>query len=291
DIGSGKTTMINHLAGFWEHNSHRFRVVKIEGFKMRDSRISSIMRELIVKINPSAQIPVQIERIYHALTDELRAFTRNRNNRVILMVDEAQDWNLQTFRDVKKIYEINGNGMEHLLSVVFFGKPHKKWNWILESEELGFRIDPIFLEKLDAEEMARLAEERFGLRFVSKRVKDRFVAAVMFRTPLGIEYFARSIKKELGLSEDQQAAVTEEIVLRVPMLSIRHRIRQAGGSMTGFAKFADTIIPHRKISIQRVSEFNNGKLDDEKLNSDLMLAGEEYIKTLETEKRRRIAGE
>lgn len=291
DVGSGKTTLVNYLADFWQGYPSRFRVVTLKGFEMRMSRISSIMRLLIETVNPDAYVPQQIERMYHALSVELRHFCKKRDNRVILMIDEAQDLNYQTFRDIKKVYEIDGHGRDHLLSVVLFGKPHRKWDKILASEELGFRIHPEFLEKLNNEELLQIAEERFGIKFSSKRVRERFASAIRFKTPLGVEFFSRSVRREMGISDDTDALITDELIQKIPMLTIKHRLRQAGITQTEYAKFANNAIPHKSITRQRVSEYFNGQIADDKLAADLELAAEQLITSRENDARKRLSGE
>ncbi len=291
ELGSGKTTLFNHLSEYWNQYPHRFRVVSIKGFEMQFSRITSIMKLMIEAINPDAHIPKQIERIYQVLSDELKLFCKNQNNRVILMVDEAQDLNLQTFRDIKKIQEIDGHGRDHLISVVLFGKPHRKWDKLFSTPELGYRMEAVLLEKLNAEELSKIAEERFNLKFENNKVRERFTAALKFKTPLGVEFFSRALRKELGIEEDETALVTSDLATRIPMLSLKIRARQAGITQSEIAKVANSAIPHRKIGIQRVNELFSGKLDDDKLADELTLVTEDMINRRLAAKRRRISGE
>ncbi len=291
ELGSGKTTLYNYLADYWNQHPHRFRVVTIKGFDDRISRISSIMKLLIESINPDAHIPKQIERVFQTLTRELRVFCKNANNRVILMVDEAQDMNLQTFRDIKKIHEIDGHGRDHLLSVVLFGKPHRKWDKLFSTPELGYRMEAVLLEKLNAEELSRIAEERFNIKFENNKVRERFTAALKFKTPLGVEFFSRALRKELGIEDDETALVTADLATRIPMLSLKIRAKQAGITQAEIAKVANQTIPNRKVGIQRVNELFSGKLDDDKLADELTLVTEDMINRRFAAKRRRISGE
>lgn len=294
EIGSGKTLLYNHLADYWNQYPHRFRVVTMKGFDMRASRISGIMRMLIESINPAAQIPVQIERMYQALSAELRSFCKAESSRVILMIDEAQDLTRQTFRDIKKIHEIDGHGRDHLLSVVYFGKPHRKWDILLADPEIGFRTQLLILEKLTAEELLKIAEERYGLKFENTRARERFAASVRFKTPLGVEFFARALRQELYLGEDEPVHVTMELATRVPMLSLKFRVRQAGVKHAQIAKEAGKIMPEKSINNQRVSEVLNGApaaINNEKLCEAVVLAAERLINDALSEKQRRISGE
>lgn len=290
EIGSGKTTLFDYLSDFWRQHPSRFKVITIKGFDMKASRVSAIMKLLIEKINPDAHIPVQIERIYDVLTHELRAFCSKKENRVILMIDEAQDLNTQTFRDIKKLHEISGNGRAHLLSVILFGKPHRKWDLLYSSPELGFRIQDVILEALSADELVQIAEEKFSLKFESKKVRERFVASMPYKTPLGVEHFSLAIKKELGVDDDDTVMVTADLVARIIMLTYKIRLKQAGGTQGGFADFASSV-SSRKISRQRSNEFFNGKLDNAELNREMSLLAEEYLKHLSQQKRRLAVGE
>lgn len=290
DIGSGKTTISNYLLDFWSAYPNRFRVVFIKGFDMRISRISSIMKLLIEKINPDAHIPTQIERIYDVLAYELKSFCTKKENRVILMIDEAQDLTLQTFKDIKKIHEISGNGRAHLLSVILFGKPHRKWDLLYGGPELGFRIQNVILEPLSAEELTQIAEEHFQLRFESSKVRERFVASMPYKTPLGVEHFAITVKKELGVDDDNEVMVTADMLSKIIMLTYKIRLKHAGGTQAGLAEFAAKV-SGKRISRQRVNEFLNDKLGDEELSREMTLLAEEYIKNLMQQKHRLVVGE
>jgi energy-coupling factor transporter ATP-binding protein EcfA2 len=290
EIGSGKTTLFNYLADFWQQHPNRFKVVTVKGFDMKASRVSAIMKLLIEKINPDAHIPIQIERIYDVLTHELRTFCAKEENRVILMIDEAQDLNTKTFRDLKKLHEISGNGRDHLLSVILFGKPHRKWDLLYAGPELGFRMQDVILESLSSDELVQIAEERFALRFDSKKVRDRFVASMAYKTPLGVEHFALALRKEIGADDEDSVLVTSDLVTKIPMLTYKFRFKQAGITQSDFADFASKVLG-RKVSRQRVNEFNNGKLNEAGLNNDLMLAAEEMLKQHAQQKRRLAVGE
>lgn len=280
EYGSGKTTLYNHLADFWGRYPNKFRLVTIKGFKMSSSRGSAIMRLLIQALNPKADIPIHIESIYNLLAEELQKFRKTKDNKVILMIDEAQDMNRQTFRDIKKIYEIAGCGREHLLSVVLFGSPSKRWN-MLTGVELGYRIHPVLLDSLSNDELLKIAEERFNLKFKTPKVRERFAQALHTKLPLGVEQFAAAIRRELKLPYEADAVVTDELVLKAPVLSLRIVCKQLGLTNVMLARMVNELIPNRRISPQRISEYFNGKITDEELYKNITVAIHTVIKDRE----------
>lgn len=291
EIGAGKTTLYNHLAEYWEKQPYRFRIVTMKGFDMRRSRASVIIRLLISKLNPQANIPVSIEMMYKLLEEELRTFCKSGNNRVILMIDEAQDMPWQTFCDIKKIHEIGGLGKEHLMSVILFGKTHRKWNRFLETPELGYRAHYLILEKLNNDDLLRLAEEKYGLKFENSRIRERFGAVVKFKTPLGVEFFARAIRNELGIEDNETAIVTSDLAVKVPMLTLKYRLKQEGITQAEVARVLDKAIPNKKINLQRTSEFLNGKINDEELNRDIALVLESMLNKRTLDRKMRVSGD
>lgn len=290
EVGSGKTTMFNYLADYWNSNPQKFRVITVKAFESPLTKIGVIMRLMMESVNSDVQVPRGIERQYKVLTDELFRFTRNRTNRVILMIDEAQDLNLQTFMDIKKIHEIAGSGMKNMFSVILFGKPHRKWDKLYAGPEIGYRMNMILLEELTQEEILKIAEQRFTLHFDSDSVRKRFVSSVKYKTPLGIEFFAKALKAEAGLDESESAHVNAELVTRIPMLSLKIRARQAGIKQHEIAEAGRAVIKHKKVNEQRVSEFMNNKLDDEQLANDLTIVTEQLINSRLANNRRRISG-
>ncbi len=290
DVGSGKTTMFNYLADYWSSNPQKFRVITVKAFESPLTKIGVIMRLMMETINSDIHIPRGIERQYKGLTDELFRFTRNRSNRVILMIDEAQDLNYQTFMDIKKIHEIAGNGMKNMFSVILFGKPHRKWDKLYAGPEIGYRMNMVLLEELTQDEMIKIAEQRFTLNFENDAVRKRFTASVKYKTPLGIEFFAKALKKELGLDESESAHVNSELVTKIPMLSLKIRAKQAGIKQHDIAEAGRQVIKHKKVNEQRVSEFMNNKLDDEQLATELTVITEQLINSSLTRKRNIISG-
>lgn len=292
EVGSGKTTLFNHLAEYWEQYPHRFRIATIKGFDMRRSRASVIIRLLLSKLNPQADIPVSIEMMYKLLEQELRSFCKPGNNRVILMIDEAQDMPFQTFRDIKKIHEINGPGREHLISVILFGKQgDRKLKKYINTNELGFRTHYLLLNALNNEDLLKIAEQKYGLRFENTRVKERFGSTIQFKTPLGVEFFARALRNELGIEDSEPAIVTAELASKIPMITIKYKLHQAGITQAKAAAFVDKTIPNKKMSPQKMNELLNGKLNDAELERQATLALETMLNDLADNRHVRVSGD
>lgn len=266
DIGSGKTRILSELTDYWTQYPHKFAVVKMHGFRHKYSRVSAIIQLLCEEINPDLDISAfMIEKKYHALGDALRETKK----KVILIVDEAQDFNHQTFKDLKKIHEITGNGLKHLFSIILFGKTDRKWNYVFSTPELGYRIRHLTLDELTQDEIITIAEKSYLLTFQNERVKESFARQIQFKTPLGIEFSANSIRNQYGLDEDQKAMVTREIMQKLPFFTIKYQFKMLGIRQKDFAQYANEMGASKKVNEQRASEFFGGKLNDEKLEKEL----------------------
>ncbi len=289
-VGSGKTTIFNWLSDYWNQTPQKFRVITIKAFDSPNTRIGAIMKFMIEKINPDIHVPGGLEKQYRVLSQELANFTRNNSNRVILMIDEAQDMNNKTFRDIKKIHEITGNGKNNLFSVILFGKPHNRWNNLYADPELGYRINIFTLDELTQAEILTIAEKRFNLTFESEAVRKRFTAVIKYKTPLGVEFFAKSLKRKLGLDNDDTAHVNAELVLAIPMIDLQFRAKQAGLKQSIIAERCREVITGKKINEQRVSEFFNNKISDPTLVEEMTIVIESFIDQRLKQKHRTITG-
>lgn len=274
EVGAGKTRLFNILTEHWEKYPHKFSVVKLRSFRQRagNSRISSIMNELIRAIDPDTDIPRVIEQRYALLEDCLRSSKKN----IILIIDEAQDMSVQTFRDLKKIHEIDGD-RENLFSIILLGKTHRQWNHILKTPELGYRINCLKLEDLTSDEIIQIAEESFNLKFENQRVRDRFCSAVKYKTPLGVKFISNALRMQTGAGKTESFTVTSEIIKIVPYLTIKYRVRQANIKNVDIVETAQKALPHRKINKQRISELLNGHLDNDVLEGELTAVIESMI--------------
>jgi len=231
DIGIGKTTMYNILKSFWETYPHKFSVVEMKCFKSRYSRISPIMKSILRAIDPSQKIPVTTEEKYFLLRDELKKSKKN----IILVADEAQDLNLQTFKDIKKIHEIFGEE-EHLFSFVCFGKHDTKWTDVFSTPELGSRMQLVELGRCSKEELSLIAKKTFKLKFQSDRILERFITFLPNKTPLDIQDAANIIRYNKAVPESQTVEITQDIMINLPAMLIKYRNKKSGVTQAKIAE-------------------------------------------------------
>lgn len=290
EIGSGKTTMFNHLEEHWISHPDKFKVVTVKSFDSPYTKIGIIMRFLLEAMNPEVHIPRGNERMYKLLADELRRYSK-KNFKIILMIDEAQDLRTQTYYDIKKIHEITGNGMSHLFSVILFGKNARKWDRLYAGPEIGYRMDVTFLESLSEEEIVKIAESKYNIRFETDKVRKRFCASLQYKTPLGIEYFCNALKREMGLNEDETIFINAELVIKIPTITQKIRLKQAGVSQHQFADYCRNTSPNKKYNPQRISEYFNGRISpDDPTGRELYLLAEQAIANAYNLRRKKISG-
>lgn len=291
EIGSGKTTMFNYLEEHWRNHPETFRVVTVKSFDSPFSRIGIIMKLLLEALSPSIHIPHGNEMKYKLLTTELRKYSK-KNFKIILMIDEAQDLRNQTFRDIKKIHEITGNGMSHLFSVIFFGKTAKKWDAFLQDTEIGYRMNMTYLEPLSEEDILKIASEKYKINFETDRVRKRFCSMSRFKTPLGIEYFTNLIKREVGVGIDDPVYINTELLLKIPTIVTKARLKHGGITQQQLADYARKVSPNRKYNLQRISEWLNGKIaSDDPVARDLELIAEQIMANAYNVRRGKISGD
>lgn len=290
EIGSGKTTMFDYLEDYWKSHPDKFRVVTVKSFDSPYSKIGILMRFLLEAMNPDVHIPRGNERMYKLLADELRKYSK-KNFKIILMIDEAQDLRNQTFYDIKKIHEISGNGMSHLFSVILFGKPVRKWDRLYAGPEIGYRMDITFLEGLADEEIVKIAESKYNIQFETDKVRKRFCASLQYKTPLGIKYFSEALKREMGIGIDEAVYVNAELVIKIPTITQKIRLKQAGVSQQQFADYCRNISSNKKYNPQRVSEYFNGKIPtDDPVGRELYILAEQAIADAYNIRRKKVSG-
>ena len=291
EIGSGKTTMFDYLEEHWRSHPDKFRIVTVKSFDSPYTRAGIIMRFLLEALNPSTHIPRGNERMYKLLEAELRKFSK-KNFKIILMIDEAQDLRNQTYFDIKKIHEIAGNGMSHLLSVIMFGKPSRKWDRLYAGPEIGYRMDITFLEQLNEEEIVKIAETKHSINFESDRVRKRFCSILQYKTPLGIEYFSNALKREVGVALDDPLYIDSNLIIKIPTITLKIRLKQAGITQQQYADYARQVSPSKKYNLQRISEFLNGKIPpDNDTAKELTLIAEQMLANKYNTRRGQISGD
>ncbi|EHQ08280.1 ATP-binding protein [Leptonema illini] len=277
EVGSGKTTLYNHMVDYWQQYPHKFSVVKVKAFKGQGpSRISALSKLLVRAIDPELHIPGDIESRYEVLARALRYNATHNNRRVILAIDEAQDLSLQTFRDLKKLHEIDGRDrrgehQDNLFSILYFGKLHNTWDRLFSLPELGYRINRVKLELLTSEEIILFAEQKWNLKFQDIKTKERFPAVVRHKTPLGVKYVSMALRQTeefVDWPDHQPITVRKDHLQILPLLSLKWMVKQSGYTLqqlTDLAKEKGV----KSASRQRISEMLSGKLQDSAIGQQL----------------------
>lgn len=256
EVGSGKTHLYNHLLDFWQSRPDKFIVHEMKAFISYKSKVPSMMKELIQKVNPDANIPGFPEARYRVLKDALIEADAA-GKKVILLIDECQDLSVDSFRDLKKVHEIAGNGKSHLFTIAMFGKLTPRYNTILSTRELGYRMTRVFYEELSNEDLILIAESRFGLSFKGEKAKLRFCSGLRSRTPLGVQDFAHVLE---GLPS-YEGKVTDELIMEYATFGWKLELRLRGSSQKEAAAFLSKLYPQMSGTKQKVSDFVSGKLN------------------------------
>jgi len=258
-IGSGKTTMFDFLTSYWKNHPDKFKIATVKSFDSPYTKIGVIMRFMLELLEPGIHIPRGNERLYKLLEERLPKYA-DKNFKIILCIDEAQDLPKQTFFDIKKIHEIKGaNGP--CFSVIMFAKPHKRMLAIQESEEIGYRTNILLLEELEAEEVLKIAQEKYNIRFSDLHTQRKFYQQLQSKTPLEIQFIAHVLRKELNLQDSDPIMIDKNMTIFALRRVLYMRLRQAGFTINAIAKRIEEVTGN-KIARQRVSEFFNGHIDD-----------------------------
>lgn len=258
-IGSGKTTMFDWLTRYWKQHPDKFKVVTIKSFDSPYTKIGVIMRFMLELLDPGIHIPRGNERVYKLLEELLPKYA-DKNFKIILCIDEAQDLPRQTFFDIKKVHEIKGaNG--NCFSVIMFAKPHRRMLTIQETEEIGYRTNILLLDKLEEEEVLKIAQEKHNIGFSDAQTRRKFYQQLENKTPLEIQFVAQTLRKELNLQDGERIIIDKNMTIFALRRVLFMRLRQAGFTVNSIARYIENITGN-KIARQRVSEYFNGHLDE-----------------------------
>lgn len=168
--GIGKSTVREIAVGRYAEKFERYIVIKPEAsivFSQADrtSSIIGMMIESLSDAKPARDIVKRISQLSQALK-------ANRTNRVILVLDEAQDLSEKTLYGLKKLHELGGQFKEGAqFSILLFGKP--SLNVKLADYELGYRIEQYQMLAMDREEMKAYLHNR-KLKFQNQKLYDSF---------------------------------------------------------------------------------------------------------------------
>ncbi len=195
-VGSGKTYIKNYYLNRWFRESQRYIVIEQPSFAIPTSRMHIIMGRMLQAITPGEPIPRDIESRYIRLRTVLLRANRTKR-KIILLIDEAQDTNSQTLRELKKIHELSGPNRQHLFSIVMFSKESEKMEIALEGEELGYRVRRCYLHDLSEEDIFFFAEHfgcRFGQGEEDQAAKNLFLQGIR-PTPLSVLHFCGFVRE------------------------------------------------------------------------------------------------
>jgi type II secretory pathway predicted ATPase ExeA len=274
NIGYGKTTLYNYLTGYWNLQPEKYNMLKIKAFKPKDgqSKIGPYMKQLIETIDPDIHIPMGSEMRYEVLTNALLE-AHNRKKKVIMVIDEAQDLSIQTYRDLKKIHEIAAPSKDHLFTIILFGKPTDKFMKILRSAEIGARVKVQGMSGLINSEIFEIAKVSFGVTFDKTSTQDNFLRILTTKSPLAVKYACDLIKAQ----HEFNGVATAEILTIAQTYGVVRLIKELGGSQNELKSRAERKYK-RIFGKGTISKFVNGKLDESSvLHKDLSDVANEYL--------------
>ena len=137
-VGSGKTTAFKYYSNHWKNNPDII-CISLKAFSSRRSRIYTITELLIDALGTEERPPAAMEKRYHFI-EKLLGKARKAGKKVIIAYDGAENLNLETVRDLKKLHEVSANYDEPLFSIILFGEPGMKK--FLRTQELGGTNNP-----------------------------------------------------------------------------------------------------------------------------------------------------
>ena len=195
DVGLGKSTIQRQLVNFWKEHSDRFAVMEFNGFKIKTSRINVMMKKMIRQVKPGEHVPGDIETRYEVFRSAMASSVQKRI-KPIIVIDNAQDLSNDTLLELKKIHEVSALGLEHLFTIVMFGKYELRFEENFKSRELDHRVQRLYLEKPSDTEIFEIAEKTFGLSFEKGENKE-LVKSIFLRksqrTPSGVKHIYNTL--------------------------------------------------------------------------------------------------
>ncbi len=262
-IGSGKTQMYNYLWRHWQMNPDKYALYCMKGFNSRYSRISHIMKNMIKALSPGITPPQCTEDKY-TLLEQCLQNANKLGKKVILMIDEAQDLNDQTFFDMKKIHELGSEYSDSLFSIVLFGKNSVKWDKIFTNQELGCRIQRTHMDIISPDEAVEIANKRFGIKFQNEKAKERWLTYLPeTRTPLNVKHLINMLKKAVP---EFDGIIGEEFLAEYFGTDKKILLKNNGITQAMIAQKVQDENPEIKSAKKRVSDFLNNKKTTQKIN-------------------------
>jgi len=173
NAGIGKSTVREITIGRYAENFEKYKVIKPEAGIVyspsdKTASIVSMMIEKLSSTKPARDVVKRIDQLNSALV-------ASRGQRIILVIDEAQDLSQTTMYGLKKIHELCARFKDGAaFSIVLFGKPNLRAK--LQDYELGYRIEEYQMLSMDKNELTAYLHNR-KIKFKTARLYDSFYQA------------------------------------------------------------------------------------------------------------------
>lgn len=173
NAGIGKSTVREITLGRYAENFEKYKVIKPEAAVVysqsdKTASIISMMIEKLSNTKPARDVVKRIDQLNSALIT-------NRGQRIILVIDEAQDLSQTTMYGLKKIHELSAKFKDGAaFSILLFGKPNLRVK--LQDYELGYRIENYQMLSMDKAELTAYLHNR-KIKFKTPRLYDSFYQA------------------------------------------------------------------------------------------------------------------
>jgi hypothetical protein len=176
--GMGKSTfremLIDKLRG------EKYGIAYYVPFKSPRTQTNRILGAIYEAVFPEQDCPVNEMRKLKRLQTTL-----NETSRIVLVIDNMQNLDLQTIREIKIIWE-----ELRIVPVLFFLKSDTKILGLLDEVEIGQRVNHYTMAMLDESETLQIATKTMGIKFEDKLTQNRFVKVVS-GNPLTIKHFCK----------------------------------------------------------------------------------------------------
>ncbi|MDO6395445.1 AAA family ATPase [Leptospira santarosai] len=271
DVGTGKTTLRRYISDEWAAQNS-YIIMNITSWRNNGrSRVPVLMKRMIESLSPDVIAPIDVESREEKLRNLLlrlqykqtkRKKGRNEEpQKIILVVDSAQDINDPTFRELKKLREIH---TLPLFPIIMFGNESSIMNTVLSGREVGYRCKHVELDYLDYDEILEFAEQRFGISFETGKAgalaKELF-CEVVHPSPLGVEYLKGCLDEFSGFD----GVATVDLIKQASLLDLRLRMNKANIKVSDITKEAKE--NGVKLKTDEVAKILSGKsrASDEKI--------------------------
>ena len=209
--GIGKSTFRSLLVNKLEEDGHT--IVYYIPFRKVGTQTNAILGAIYESLFPEQHIPANENK---KMRDVRKVI--NPNNVPVVIMDNMQNLDLQTIREIKIIWE-----ELKYISIMFFLKNDTKILNLLDKVEIGQRVNKYSFKDLTPAEVEKIAIEVHGLEFEDEITKTRFLTS-SGKNPLTIKHLSELIKEQ----EDYTGKVTLQIISRLELETL-NRLREEFG--------------------------------------------------------------